>query len=70
MSFKTKNYNRRMFIDHTVKGTIGILTSPFILNASKDSRMITLTKSTVVVVKDEIILDRFMAVIMILIFRF
>jgi len=50
MSSKTKNYNRRTFIDCTVKGTMGILTSPVILSGSKNSQATTLTKSTAVIV--------------------
>lgn len=56
MSQKIKNYNRREFIDHTVKGTIGLLTFPFVLNRSKEGNTVTLNNSTVVVVKDETVL--------------
>lgn len=56
MRCKIRNYNRREFIDHTVKGTIGLLTFPFILNGSKESQARTIDKSTVIVVKDEIVL--------------
>ena len=70
MNSKTKNYNRRKFIDRTVKGTIGILTSPLILNGSKKSQASPLLKSTVVVVKDKTILssnriDQFAAQVMV-----
>jgi uncharacterized protein (DUF362 family) len=57
MSYKINNYNRREFIDHTVKGTIGLLTFPFILNSSNESKAASLAKSTVVVVKDETVLS-------------
>jgi uncharacterized protein (DUF362 family) len=57
MSEKIKNYNRREFIDTTIKGTVGLLTCPIILTNLKDSHAETLTKSTIVVVKDETVLS-------------
>ena len=56
MNYKIRSYNRREFIDHTVKGTIGLLAFPFILNNSNESKAVSLAKSTVVVVKDETVL--------------
>ena len=53
MNYKIKSYNRREFIDHTVKGIIGLLVFPFILNNSNESKAASLAKCTVVVVKDE-----------------
>lgn len=57
MSYKIKSYNRREFIDQTVKGTIGLLTFPFILNSSKESRAASLAKNPVIIVKDETVLS-------------
>ena len=57
MSQKLKNYNRREFIDNAIKGSIGLLTYPFILTTSQKSNAAPSSKSKVVVVKDETVLS-------------
>ncbi len=57
MRQREKSCNRREFIDHTIRGTIGLLTIPFIFKDSDENEAINLNKSTVVIVKDETVLS-------------
>ena len=56
MNRKIKNYNRREFIDNTVKGTIGLLTCPLLFASSKESHAALFGKSLVVKVKDDTVI--------------